>query len=411
MRVLGADVDALDALARELSRASGGVRGAAVRIDAALRDAWWHGDDLAAFAAGWRRDRAALGRAAESLRSAAHGVRAQAAEQRQASSGTDALAPLLAPIEAVLSSVEHVDLVATLSAATRGSLVRELAVSQDRWDSLIAAGTIFRDGGASNVRYFDSPAVAGGGVMVVDLFIPFAVTGVAPALRGDDRGHADPLRDELDIDDSRMVLVLDRATGRGSVSFSETTVAWPVETTNEPRPISLRGDPPVVRGGLAGIEQTNQVGVTVDDDGSVHLELDVLNSITPVGSVDATLDVAAGDGGALESVRYLGDGYPSVGVYHYRPDGSTDVLLRHDSLPFTHVMPWWPDGVVAPDPGWLVEHLPSLNEIAEGGVPLPFGPLPVDLPGPFDPFGCTFAGIPPFGDGCGIPFDLDDLLG
>jgi hypothetical protein len=122
------------------------------------------------------------------------------------------------------------------------------------------------------------------------------------------------------------------------------------------------------------------------------------------GSVDGTLTFHLGDDGSASSVEYHGDGYPSIGAYQYRDDGTTDVLLQHDSEPFTHALPWWPDGLRIPDPGQIARYLPDLEDlIVPGfplpGVPFPGFPLPVDLPGPFEwpidsPFNLPFPGIP-----------------
>jgi hypothetical protein len=334
---------------------------------------WWHGADLARFTAQWQRDRVELAAASRALERAARGLRSQVDEQRRASDASAAPTVGVAAGDATHAAPRHAALVASLASAPRGSLLTDLQVDERRWRALVERETIDVDGGARNVRYFDVPPVPAGGVLVVDLFIPFAASGFPVVLRGDNRGHVDPLRGKLDPTDSRLLLVIDREAGRASVGLSASTLQWPAATTEKPRPIAL--------GGAGGVRQ-NRVDVAIGDR-ELRIGFDVLNSITPVGSADGTLTFEQGAGGALRLRAHEGDGYPSIGAYHYTAAGDTTVLLQHDSEPFTHALPWWPDGVRLPfEPGEVARHLPDWRGTIDAGLPM--WPIPVDLPGPYE---------------------------
>ena len=107
-----------------------------------------------------------------------------------------------------------------IGAGPRGELVSDLVgPSEAEFAELVAQGTIQLDDGASNRRYFRLPAEPGQGILVMDLFIPGSSAG---PLKGDDRDFADPLRDpDLGVGDSRVLLIIDRETGRGMIVQSE----------------------------------------------------------------------------------------------------------------------------------------------------------------------------------------------
>ena len=125
------------------------------------------------------------------------------------------------------------------------------------------------------------------------------------------------------------MIVIDFETGRGVIVQSETHMdgPWGVGGANEPRPISLNGD----RGawenmGGIDIDMTNQIDFSSDEDG-VHLDWDILNSITPlIISVDGDVDFTEGSDGFLESDDFTNQGrvdrYPQIQAWQYLPDGS-----------------------------------------------------------------------------------------
>lgn len=227
------------------------------------------------------------------------------------------------------------DLTDWLSSGPRGHLVAELAEpSAAAWDDLVAAGTL-TDGGRS-VRYFDLPADPDGGVVVADFFIP---ERASLFLAGDGRDHEDPIFGDLTDEDSRAVLVLDLASGRGLAQFDDTCTAWAgrFEICNEARPIELAGD-----GGRPPWPITNQVDISADGE-QITVGYDILNGITPLGSTDGTLTLTDRGDGTYELTDVDADEYPTIGIYQYQdPGAAARVLLQRDSEGVGHLFPWWP---------------------------------------------------------------------
>lgn len=222
-----------------------------------------------------------------------------------------------------------------LSGGARGHLVAELAEpTPSAWADLVAAGTL--SDGARTVRYFELPADTDGGVVVADFFIP---ERASLFLAGDGRDHADPVFGPLSDGDSRVVLVLDRTSGRGSIQFDDTCTAWAgwFEVCNEARPIELAGDR-----GSPPWRITNQVDITADEE-RITVGYDVLNGITPLGSTDGTFTLTDRGDGAFELTAIDADEYPAIGIYQYREAGEAPrVVMQRDSEGVGHLFPWWP---------------------------------------------------------------------
>lgn len=242
------------------------------------------------------------------------------------------------------------ELVAWLATGARGYLVTELHnPTAAEWMAMVRAGTLVD--GNRTMRYFDIAADPGAGVVVIDFFIPESTSLV---VRGDGRGHRDPVFAALDDGDSRMVLVFDFESGRASVQVDDTCLAG-VGFCNEARPIEMEGSEVVWSPSpdwgdyaLPGrplvmdlFEIPNQVSVA-STRGRLELDYDVLNGIIPIGSVDGTITVTS-DGAGRYSVEDMDtDRYPSIGVYQYRDGQRVEVLARQDSIGLYGAFPWVP---------------------------------------------------------------------
>lgn len=217
----------------------------------------------------------------------------------------------------------------------RGQYLANLfGASDQEYEALMAEGTIYYDGGSYNTSYFQLDDAPGGGVVVMDYFIDSATSG--GVLAGDDRDHADPLRGDLDLHESRMMLVVDLETGRGQVLVTETCTAH-VRTCNEPRPNVFDGSiwsndtgtSPVIPILPNDYDIANQFTFSGAENG-FQLHYDALNGIIPVGSVDGTISVHVGDDGQLVIGEDDRDNYPSIGTYYYSEPGETQVVQQTD---------------------------------------------------------------------------------
>ena len=219
------------------------------------------------------------------------------------------------------------------SSDPRGQHLRDLfAVSGSEYADLMAEGTIYYDGGAYNTSYFQLQDPPGGGVVVMDYFIDSGSSGFI--LKGDDRDHVDPLRGDVPLDRSRMMLVVDLETGRGQVYVSETCTVG-IRTCNEPRPNVFDGSVfsddtgtrPLVPVLPNDYDVANQFTFSPAD-GGFELHYDALNGIIPVGSVDGTVSVHVGPDGTLSVGTDDRDDYPSIGTYYYSTPGQTQVVQQ-----------------------------------------------------------------------------------
>lgn len=204
-----------------------------------------------------------------------------------------------------------------LALSDRGDLVDAVSGPSDAdFDALVAQGTIDEDDGR-NRRYFRVPVSPGDGIVAMDFFIPGASSG---PLKGDDRDTLDPLLGDAPLERSRIIVVVDRETGRGVITQSETCTADFLPSYCEgARPIELRD--PITRpqaNPLPG-QAPNEFRVE-GGDGSLEVEYDALNSVTPGGiSVDGTVRFERGSDGYYHPVSDSRDPYPRIVTGQYRP--------------------------------------------------------------------------------------------
>ncbi|MDQ3468977.1 MAG: hypothetical protein M3487_04290 [Actinomycetota bacterium] len=272
----------------------------------------------------------------------------------------------------------YLDLVTWLAAGRRGYLVHELADPKaTEWAAMVATGTVWD--GARAVQYLDIERDAGAGVVVVDFFIPEAQSLF---LQGDGRAHTDPVFGDLDPGDSRAIMVFDLESGRASVQFDETcTTFGPCMAA---RPITLDESPTTV--GDYGLPIRPNI-VTIESEGRLEVDYDLLNSITSLGAVNGTFTLRNRGDGRYHVEEFEADEYPSVGVYQYLPSGGVVTIHRRDSQGVSHLMPWWPelpdlpDWSDLPDPPDIPLVAPDwLPDIEFDGPDLPAGPDLPDLP-------------------------------
>ena len=251
-----------------------------------------------------------------------------------------------------------------------------LEPSDDEFQQLVDEGTIGE--GATNRSYFPIEPAPGDGVVVLDFFIP---QDRSAFLRGDDRELQDPIRADLEPTDSRVTVVLDRESGRGVLTQTETCTAW-IETCQAPRPIELGPEDDREQ---AYPNDPNEFDLRTDEE-TISLSYDALNSITPEGySVDGTVRLRRRPDGLYQVVHDTRDDYPAISIWQYRP-GDSPRLIDYDRG--EHVLrgavpdcdlPDLPDGPDLPD-------LPKVN----------FGLFDWDMPDlPDLPDGPDLPNVPP----------------
>lgn len=229
-----------------------------------------------------------------------------------------------------------------LRGSDRGRLLEDLWVPPSLWEQALAAGTIYLPPDGDNLRFFDAPAAPGDGLLVLDFFTPFATSGQPPArLEGDDRDFhpGGPLSTDLRLQDSRIIVLVDRETGRGVIYQSHTCNDF-YGQCREARPIALdTGERtqfvPELSDPVHGpyIAPTNRYEITGDDQ-SVTLTYDVLNSMTwPVFSVDGTVTLTRDSRGTYTLTGDDRDTYPSIGIYQYRPGQEPHIIDEAASDP------------------------------------------------------------------------------
>lgn len=268
--------------------------------------------------------------------------------------------------ERLLGLLEHYQ---RLEQSDRGDLVGALAGPSDAaFADLVAQGTIDEDG--RNRRYFTVPPSPGDGIVALDFFIPTKNSG---PLRGDDRDTVDPLLGDASLDQSRIVMVIDRESGRGVITQSRTCMAdaVPGSYCEDPRPIELR-DPRTrpQANPLPGPQGANEFRVD-GGDGTLEIEYDALNSITPVlVSVDGTVRFERGPDGEYDVVSDSRDPYPRIVTGQYRPGHGPSIIDETDDEP---VLP----GAL---PGPVRDVVRGAGDVVEEACDLPLG-------GPFGPLG------------------------
>lgn len=276
-------------------------------------------------------------------RTAAAQARADAAEDEFApllgAADDELLARIAAAIEAgdldtAEALLDRLEFLGRLVAdPERGAFVADLfGASDDQFAALIADDTIYLQDGRFNTAYFQLANPPGGGVIVMDYFIDGRNSLM---LEGDDRGHGDPFGGDLPLEASRVMIVVDLETGRGQVLQTETCFAGG-SPCNEPRPIVFdgsflsndRGNDATGEG--INLDMNNQYTVTPTD-GGFRLDYDVLNSITPAGSIDGGVTVVVGpDGRSVALADDDREHYPSIGTYYYRPGAPTQVVEQRE---------------------------------------------------------------------------------
>ncbi len=207
-------------------------------------------------------------------------------------------------------------------------------------------------------RYFEVTPVPGDGLIVIDFWIAEDVSGVpgfdALGLAGDGRGPTThPLSPDLAADDSRMMVVIDRETGRGMVTVSPTTVRvidvpGSIDSLfNDPlfrkgtqyhdiltvpaRPIEFGPNP-----GLTSGVHNNYFEINSSTD-SISVDYDAINSVTApthLISVDGPLVLDRDASGQYHTSALTDvDAYPSIAVVQYLPDGTRQVIYSQENQP------------------------------------------------------------------------------
>jgi hypothetical protein len=253
-----------------------------------------------------------------------------------------------------LSRGEH------LQGSDRGGLVEDLWMSGNKWRQAVARGTIYLGPDGDNFRYLDIPASPGDGLIVLDFFIPFETSGPPPVeLKGDDRTfHPDgPLSSELPLNKSRILIILDRETGRAAIYQSHTCNVF-YGQCREARPIALDLDDrtqfvPELSNDVTGpyIAPTNRFEIDADGD-SIRLTYDALNSLTwPVFAVEGTVELTRTPEGTYAITHDRRDHYPAIGIYQYRPGQEPWIIEERPSeealegaSDMEWLPPWWPWG-------------------------------------------------------------------
>lgn len=227
-----------------------------------------------------------------------------------------------------------------LEGSERGMVLEDLWMSDEKWREAVDQGSYYFGPEGDNVRYFDIPAAPGDGLLVMDYFIPFETSGQPPVqLKGDNRDFhpGGPLAQDLPLNQSRILVVLDRETGRGAIYQSHTCNVFYGQCAPA-RPIALSMDEktqyvPQLSDEIRGpyIAPTNRFELTGDGD-SVQLRYDALNSMTwPIISVDGTVELTRGADGTYTITRDERDTYPAIGIYQYRPGQEILVIQERDS--------------------------------------------------------------------------------
>lgn len=229
-----------------------------------------------------------------------------------------------------------------LAGSDRGAILEDLWVSDQKWRQAVDRRTAYLPPDGDNVRFFEIPRAPGDGMIVMDYFISTATSGPPPAqLKGDNRTFAPggPLDAGLPLNRSRVLVVLDRETGRGAIYQSHTCNVF-YGQCREARPIALDMEErttfvPELSDEVRGpyIAPTNRYEITGDAQ-SMRLRYDALNSMTwPIFSVDGDITLTRRPDGTYAITADDRDNYPSIGIYQYGTDGSRRVIQERDGEP------------------------------------------------------------------------------
>lgn len=233
-----------------------------------------------------------------------HGGRIAALHEQLQQALADGNAELAAEIDAELSHA-----VTVVESGERGELFAPLVTaSDDDFDELVARDSHHTEQGHA-VRYFETEASDGDGMLLFDFFIH---QERSLFLAGDDRdfpGSGSPFDESLAVEDSRMMLAIDKETGRGKVVTTRTCT---IRGNCAPaRDIHMDGESHWPSFG----SRANHFEVEANDNEMV-VEFTGLNSQTPlVVSVDGEVQLQRDDDGWSVSGGQR-DGYPALGIYH-----------------------------------------------------------------------------------------------
>ncbi|MEM7042787.1 MAG: hypothetical protein AAF543_08245 [Pseudomonadota bacterium] len=225
----------------------------------------------------------------------------------------------------------------------RSDLFDSVASPSDaEFSSLVDEGSIAQPGGRQT-RYFDTHAQPGDGVIVTEFVIQEERSG--GFLVGDGRDITDdPLGTDLPLDASRMIVIVDRETGRGVITVSPSAATFPVDVNIRPNIWARPGQFPIdvnvdneVGARPINLESgkfsnylpehlipENYFGIQADAD-NLRIDYDAVNSVTAFGqaiSVDGPIVLERGADGQLTlGGDHSPDLYPAVAVTQYTPDG------------------------------------------------------------------------------------------
>ena len=169
--------------------------------------------------------------------------------------------------------------------------------------------------------------------------------------------------------------MIDRETGRGVITQSHSCLAGALPDYCEgARPIELR-DPKLRPQANPFPGQAPQEFRVDGGDGSLEIEYDALNSITPLGvSVDGTVRFERGGDGKYHVVSDSRDPYPRIVTGQYRPNQPGGIIDETDDQP---VFP----GAL---PGPVRDGIETGGDIIDKACDIP--PW-VPIGGPFGPLG------------------------
>ena len=257
-------------------------------------------------------------------------------------------------------------------AGERGELFDSVALPSDgEFADLVAEGSIAQPGGRQT-RYFETHAEPGDGVIVTEFVIQEETSG--GFLLGDGRAITrDPLGTDLPLDASRMIVVIDRETGRGAITVSPSSATFGVDVDVDVNilgrpgqfPINVNRDPEVGARPISfesgsfsnyipqDLIPENYFRIEADGD-NIRIDYDAVNSVTAFGqaiSVDGPIVLERGDDGNFTiGGDHSPDLYPAVAVTQYTPEGErVSVYFEEGKNVFEGATP------------------PAVGEIFEGG--------------------------------------------
>ena len=239
---------------------------------------------------------------------------------------------------------------------TRRDLLSSMQEPSDpEFDALVDMRSIPQSDGRQT-HYFTTPAHEGDGLIVAEFVIQEETSGFF--LHGDDRQitddplELDPATPHYTLDQSRMIMVIDRDSGRGVITSSGTHAVVPVDLNvdyvypGNPGgfPFQANVDNHVgsrpIEIGSNGIGDfipndfipENYFNIEADAD-NIRIEYDAVNSVTaPLHqiSVDGPIVLERGENGTFVTADgHDPDLYPAIAVTQYPTDGER-VTVYHE---------------------------------------------------------------------------------